>query len=132
MRNCKAKALVCSPLLLICTQSLNGQLHPKDCVGAPVYTREGLQPDKADLEVNLKPSCQRLPHYLNQTIFTGTATRVIPAEGKALVDGECSYTSLQTVTVAVKEVFSGNPPKILTFPAGDINGAYFDEKRTYF
>jgi len=72
-----------------------------------------------------------MPHYLDQTIFTGTATRVVDSEGRALLNGECSRTLLQTVTIAVKQVFSGHLPQTLTFHAGDINGAYFTQKVTY-
>lgn len=132
MLNSKTKALVCSPLLFICVQSHGGQLHPNSCVGAPVYTAESLRARYfADYALNGKPACQRIPHYLDQIIFIGTVTKDDRAEGRAVLYGECSFTSLQTATITVKEVFSGSPPKTLTIHAGDVDGFYFAKGDSY-
>lgn len=132
MLNCKTKALVLSPLLLICMQSHSAQLHPKDCAGAPVYTTASLEArDAADVALNGKPACQRIPHYFDQMIFTGTAIRVLSSEGRAMLNGECSKTLLQTVTIKPKETFFRHTPQTLTIHAGDINGFYFKTNGTY-
>jgi len=132
MPSYKTKALVLSPLLLICMQSHTAQLHQKDCAGAPVYTTASLEArDAADVALNGKPACQRIPHYFDQMIFTGTATRVLSSDGRAMLNGECSKTELQTVTIKVKQIFFGQPPQTLTIQAGDINGFYFKTNGTY-
>jgi hypothetical protein len=42
-----------------------------------------------------------------------------------VLNGKCSKTFLQTVTVKVGESFVGNASGTITIRAGDINGFYF-------
>ena len=61
-------------------------------------------PPKCD---NIAPACERIPNGTDDLIFIGTVTQLTEAPTQMLLDGKCTETTVQTVTLLVKETFSG-------------------------
>jgi len=78
----------------------------------------------------MSPACERIPKDPDDLIFVGTVTKLTEAPGEMLLDGACTDTTVQTVTLLVKESFSGSLPQTITVRAGYINGYWFQPKTT--
>ena len=77
------------------------------------------------------PACERLSTDPSPLIFSAVVEKVSPEDGQLVVDGECLKTSLQTVVLRRIETFRGQVPDKITLQAGDLNGFYFNSRRSY-
>ncbi len=125
--SCMSLRVLPSVLLLVCLRGA-----AQDCAGAPKYTTEELEGrDAAECSVLYAPACQRIRPASADTIFVGTVSGVVESDGHTVLDGDCSKTLLQTVTVKVGESFVGNESGTVTIRAGGINGFYFRSRESY-
>jgi hypothetical protein len=124
----KAKVSLASLLLTAAVAQAQPSVPPV-CNGRPltVEAQAASMPRKCD---GMAPACERISKASEDVIFTGTVTQVIEAPGQMLLDGACTETTVQTVTLLVKESFSGSLPKAIVVKAGYINGYWFRPKET--
>jgi len=130
MRN-RFKPLPLFGSLLLLPLSSFAQTNGADCTGLKaVTTAELSQREEVACKLNLAPACERIPQLSDQAIFVATVQKIVETEGRILLDGHCDRTKIQTVTVQVKESFSGPLPTNLVLHAGDLNGEYFNKGET--
>ena len=104
----------------------------QSCKGArSVTTAEMHKKSCAWQEPTYYPACQRLSTDASPLIFTATVDKIVSRDGELVIDGKCSKTLLQTVTLRRIEVFRGQVPEVLTLEAGDLNGFYFTSHHRY-
>jgi hypothetical protein len=78
----------------------------------------------------MSPACERISKTADDLIFVGTVIKVVEAPAMMLLEGTCTDTKVQTVTLLVKESFSGSLSQTITVRAGYINGYWFKPKET--
>jgi hypothetical protein len=75
-------------------------------------------------------ACERISKATDDLIFVGTVIKLTEAPATMLLEGVCTETTVQTVTLLVKESFSGSLDHTITIRAGYINGYWFKAKDT--
>jgi hypothetical protein len=126
----RTKAWLAS-LLLIAGGAIAQQPTPSVCKGHPLSIEEQLASAQASSKCDgMSPACERIPKDSDDLIFVGTVTKLTEAPGEMYIDDACTDTTVQTVTLLVKESFSGRLPQTVTVHAGYINGYWFQPKTT--
>jgi hypothetical protein len=116
-------------ILLIAGMAKAQSAAPPRCNGQPLTVEA--QAASIPAECNgVAPACERIPKSANDIIFTGTVTKLTESPASMLLEGACTETTVQTVTLQVKESFSGSLPRTITVRAGYINGHWFRPKET--
>jgi hypothetical protein len=109
-----------------------GTCLAQDCAHLPSVTTAQLEKrDAPECQLSNAPACQRVRPELTAAIFAGSVVKIVNSDGHIMLDGHCSKTLLQTVTLRVKESFVGGLHGRITVHAGDINGFYFETGKTF-
>jgi hypothetical protein len=116
--------------LVLLAGTAQAQLHvPPACKGQPlsIEAQTASVPSACDYRA---PACERIPKDPDDLIFVGTVTKLTEALGQMVLNGSCTDTTVQTVTLLVKERFSGSLPQTITVHAGYTNGYWFQPRET--
>jgi hypothetical protein len=101
------------------------------CKGHILTVEEQLASTEAASKCDgMSPACERISKDTNYVVFVGTVTEVTEAPAKMMLDGACTDTTVQTVTLLVKESLSGTLPASISLHGGYINGYWFRKKET--
>jgi hypothetical protein len=124
----RTKAWLASFLLIPCIAQAR-PAAPPICKGQPLSIEEqaASAPSACDFRA---PACERIPKDSDNLTFVGTVTKLTEAPGEMYINDACTDTTVQTVTLLVKESFSGSLPQTITVHAGYINGYWFQPKTT--
>jgi len=131
MQNSRRAKVWLASFLLIAGGAHAQQPTPSMCKGQPLSIEEQSASTQASAKCDgMSPACERIPKDSDDLIFVGTVTKLTEAPGEMLLDGACTDTTVQTVTLLVKEKFSGSLPATITVHAGYVNGHWFEPKET--
>jgi hypothetical protein len=131
MQNSRRTKVWLVSFLLIAGGAQTQQPTPSICKGQLLSVEEQLASAQASSKCDgMSPACERIPRDPDDLIFVGAVVKLTEAPGEMLLDGTCTDTKVQTVTLLVKESFSGSLPQTVTVHAGYINGFWFQPKTT--
>lgn len=131
MQNSRRTKVWLASFLLVAGGTHAQQTTPSMCESQPLSIEEQLASVQASSKCDgMSPACERISKDSDDLIFVGTVTKLTEAPGEMYIDDACTDTTVQTVTLLVKESFSGPLPQTITVHAGYINGYWFQPNTT--